>query len=60
MRDIEDLEGRALVCGDGFGERTALRGWKWRARGVLDYGAELGEGRLCEELDGNADGGTWH
>jgi hypothetical protein len=51
---IQNLEGGALVCRDSVGEGTALRWGEWGVCGVLDDGAELGEGGLGEELDGDA------
>jgi hypothetical protein len=58
--DIEELERGALVCGYGVGQGKALGVWDGGMCGVLDYGAELREAGLCEELYGNADRGAWH
>lgn len=54
MGYIEDFESCALVGGGGGEGRTVLRGRGRGEGGVFDYGAELGEGGLAEELDGNA------
>jgi len=59
MRNIEDLERRALVRGYDV-QRDSLGGRERGMCGVLDYGAELGEGGLSEEFDGDTDGWGGH
>lgn len=60
MRDVEDLDCGALVCGDNVWGWAALGGWEGGVSGVLNHGAELGEGGLSEKFHGDTYRWTWH
>lgn len=60
MGYVEEFYGGALVGGFTGGEGAALRGREGGVRGVLDYGAELGEGGLGEKFDGDTYRGGGH